>query len=85
MKKQKCLNLIPKMPDLGIFDQNFLIWGFVARILKKLLPYLKSASRIYLVAKFREKTKIPEFGTKSALFGYFWPKMPYLGIFGQEF
>ena len=59
------------MPDLGIFDQNFLIWGFVARILKKLLPYLKSASRIYLVAKFREKTKIPEFGTKSALFGYF--------------
>ena len=59
------------MPDLGIFDQNFLIRGFLARILKKLLPYLKSASRICLVAKFREKTKIPEFGTNSALFGYF--------------
>ena len=28
---------------------------------------------------------MPKFGIKIALFGYFWPKMPYLGIFGQEF
>ena len=25
-----------------------------------------------------------KFGTKSAFFGYFWPKMSYLGIFGLE-
>ena len=28
---------------------------------------------------------MPKFGTKNALFGYFWPKMLYLGNFGQEF
>ena len=38
-----------------------------------------------LITKFFEKTKIPNFGTRNALFGYFWPKMPYLGVFGQEF
>ena len=26
-----------------------------------------------------------KFGTKDALFGYFWPRMPNSGIFGQEF
>ena len=25
-----------------------------------------------------------KFGTRNALFGYFWPKMPYLDIFGLE-
>ena len=28
-------------------------------------------TRIYLAAKFREKMKIPTFGTRNALFGYF--------------
>ena len=28
---------------------------------------------------------MPYFGTKNALFGYFWPRMPYLSIFRQEF
>ena len=28
--------------------------------------------RIRLIAKFWEKTKMPKFGTKNALFGYFW-------------
>ena len=27
---------------------------------------------------------MPKFGTKNALFGYFWTKMLYLGIFGLE-
>ena len=28
---------------------------------------------------------MPKFWTKNALFGYFWPKMSYLGIFGLDF
>ena len=32
----------------------------------------------------REITKMPKFGTKFALIGYFWPKMPYLCILGLE-
>ena len=52
-KKQRCLNLGPKMPYLGIFDQKCLIWVFLTKnalfgyfwdiIFKILLSYLKSA------------------------------------------
>ena len=28
---------------------------------------------------------MPKVGTKNAIFGYFWRKMPYFGIFGPEF
>ena len=28
---------------------------------------------------------MPKLGTKNTLCGCFWPKIPYLGIFGQEF
>ena len=28
---------------------------------------------------------MPKFGTKNVLLGYFWQKIPYLGIFWQEF
>ena len=28
---------------------------------------------------------MPKFETKNVLFEYFWPKMPYLGTFGQGF
>ena len=59
------------MPNLGIWKQFCHIWSQ--------LP------RIYLIAKFRGKTKMPKFWTKNDLFGYFWPKMlKYLGIFGLE-
>ena len=40
---------------------------------------------ICLIAKDCEIIKMPTFGTKSALFGYFWPKTLYLDIFGLEF
>ena len=39
---------------------------------------------ICLIAKFREKTQTPKFGTKITWFGYFSPKMLYLDIFGPE-
>ena len=56
MKKQKCLNLEPKMPDLCTFGLEF----------ENKHPW------ICLIAKFRDKTKMPKFGTENTLFGYFW-------------
>ena len=38
-------------------------------------PCLKSASQLCLIAKFRVKTKLLKFGTKKALFGYFWARL----------
>ena len=35
MEKQKCPNLGPKLPFLGIFDQECLIWAFLGKNLKK--------------------------------------------------
>ena len=45
----------------GIWKQYYHIWN--------------QHPRICLIAKFREKTKIPKFGTKNALFGYFWARI----------
>ena len=45
----------------------FLGWN-----LKKLLPYLKSTPSNLSDCKFREKTKMSQFGTKNASLGYFW-------------
>ena len=60
-KKQKCLNLGPKMP----------YWVFLGYNFKKLLSYLKSATSNLSNCKFREKTKLPKFRTKNALLGIF--------------
>ena len=35
------------------------------------MPYLKSAPSNLYICKFCEETKMPKFGTKNALFGYF--------------
>ena len=61
------------MPYLGIFglESYCHIWN--------------QNLRICLIAKFYEETKMPKFGTKNANFVYFWPKVPYLDIFGEEF
>ena len=64
------------MPCLGFF------W---ARILEKYCYIWNQDLRICLIAKSDEETKILKFRTKNALFGYFWPKIPYLDIFGLEF
>ena len=76
---------IMKMPKFG--TKSALFGYFWAGIWK---PYCHVWSqhricRICLIAKFCRKTKMPIFGSKNALLGYFWPKMPYFGIFGQEF
>ena len=126
-KKQKCLNLEPKMPYLGVFDQKCLIWVFLGKNFKNTIVIFEiSTLKLVCLQNFTEKQKClnlwpkkcglgifglkfennivifeistlefiwlqnfvkkkPEFGTKNALFGCFWQKMPYLGIFGQEF
>ena len=63
-KKQKCLNLEPKRPYLGIFALEF----------EKLLSYWNQHPRICLSSKSREKIKMHKFGTKNALFRYFWAR-----------
>ena len=75
-KKQKCLNLKPKMSDLGICGLEFE---------KKYCHIWNQHLRICLIEKYRERTKMPKIGTKNALFGYFWPKKPYLDTFELEF
>ena len=66
-KNQKCLNLGPKMPYLGIFglesEKKYChIWN-------------QQRPRIFLMAKFCKKIKMPKFGTKNALFRYFWTRI----------
>ena len=85
-KKQKCLNLGPKMSYLGIFDQKCLIWVFLGKNFKTAIFIFEISSLIFVsLQNFTKKEKMPKFGTKNVLFGYFWPKMPYLGIFGLHF
>ena len=75
-KKKKSLNLGPKMPYLGIFDQKCDIWVLLCCNFKKLLSHLKTSSPwICLIAKCHDIMKMPKFGTKSALFGYFWARI----------
>ena len=64
-KKQNCLNLGPKC----------LIHVFYLEFKKKYCYIWNYQPRIYLIAKFPEKIKMPKFGTK----------MPDLDIFGLEF
>ena len=53
-----------------MWDHKCLIWVFLGKNFKKLLSYLKSAS-----LNMWKTQKYLNLG----------PKMPYLGIFGQEF
>ena len=64
-KKQKCLNLGPKMCYSVIFGLEF----------EKNVVIFEISTWICLTAKYHEIMKMPIFGTKSALFGYFWARM----------
>ena len=66
-------------------NENALFGYFWDRVLKNYCHIWNQHLWISVIAKFHEETKMPKFGTKNALFGYFRPKLPYLGIFGQEF
>ena len=77
VKKQKCLNLEPKMPFWGIFHQKCCILVLLSKNLKKkLFSYLKSASLNLSIGKISQKKQKC---LNSA------PKIPYLVIFGVEF
>ena len=141
--KTKTHNFGTKNAVLSIFDQQCLIWAFLAKNIQG--NYYHNWNLHHQIAKFCEKTKIPSFGTnnaicvmrcliktfpkktkshkfreKNALFsyflgrifkncchiwnqhpqtsmiakfcvktkrwlgGYFWPRIPYLKILGQE-
>ena len=59
------------------WDQNCLIWFFffLARISKNYCHIWNQHPQVCQIAKFREKTKLPKFVTKNALFGYFWGRI----------
>ena len=52
-------------------NKNALLGYSWARILKSLCHILNQHPRIYLIAKFCEEAKMPKFGAKNALFGFF--------------
>ena len=54
--------------------KSILFWYFWARVLKKLLSYLKSAPSNLSNCKILRK-KMPKFGAKNALPGYFWARI----------
>ena len=47
-KKQKCLNLGPKMRYLGIFDQNCLIWIFIGKSFKTTIVIYEISTLIFV-------------------------------------
>ena len=59
----------PEMPYLCIFRQE---------LKKSYCQIWNQHPQISLFAKFHEKTKMSNFGTKNALFGYFWDRINYL-------
>ena len=75
-KKQKCLNLGPKMLDLGVFDQKCLIWVFLGQNFKRTIVIFEISNPcLCLIAEYCEIVKMPKFATKSALFGCFWARI----------
>ena len=76
VKKQKCLNLRPKMSYLGIFDQKCLNWVFLGKDFKKTIVRFEiSTLKFVYLQNFTKKEKCLNLG----------PKMSDLCIFGLEF
>ena len=76
VKKQKCLNLRPKMSCLGIFDQKCLNWVFLGKDLKKTIVRFEiSTLKFVYLQNFTKKEKCLNLG----------PKMSDLCIFELEF
>ena len=72
-----------KMPKCGI--KNALHRHFWTPILNSYCHIWNRHLRFCLITKFCAEMKMSKFGTRNALFKYFWLKMPYLGIFVEEF
>ena len=76
VKKQKCLNLRPKISYLGIFDQKCLNWVFLGKDLKKTIVRFEiSTLKFVYLQNFTKREKCLNLG----------PKMSDLCIFGLEF
>ena len=74
-KKQKCQDLGPKMPYLGIFDQKYYIWVFLGHNFKRTIVIFQiSTLKFEYLQNFTKKQKCQNLG----------PKMPYLDIFDQK-
>ena len=66
----------PKMTYLGNFDQKCLIWVFLSKISRKAIVIFEIGTvKFVYLQNFTKKQKFLNLG----------PKMPYLGIFVQEF
>ena len=73
VKKQKCLNLGPKMPYLGIFDPKCLIWVFLDKKFRKTIVIFEISSLKFVsLQNFMKKQKCLNLR----------PKMSDLGILG---
>ena len=76
VKKQKCLNLRPKISYLGIFDQKCLNWVFLGKDFKKTIVRFEiSTLKFVYLQNFPKKQKCLNLG----------PKTPDLGNFGLKF
>ena len=59
-----------------IFFKNVILsYLFYCHFQKSFCHVWNQNLRICLNAKFREKMKMPKFGTKNVLFGYFWTRI----------
>ena len=75
-KNQKCLNLGPKVPYLGIFEQKCFIFLFLGNKFKKTIVRFEiNTLRVVYLQNFTKRQKWLNLG----------PKMPDLSIFGMEF
>ena len=76
MKNPKRINLEPKMPDLGIFDQKCLIWLLLGKKYEKtILVFQISTLKFVYFQLFIKKQNCLKLG----------PRMPDLGILVLEF
>ena len=87
LKKKYChiWNHHPQTCLFAKFCENAWFGYSWAGIWKQFCHIWNQQPRICLIAKFCRKTKMPKFGSKNALFWYFWPKMLYLGVFRLGF
>ena len=72
-KKQKFLNVVPKIPRLG--TKNALFWYFWDGIWKQYRHIENQHPSFYRTEKFHETRKMLKFGIKNALIRYFWARI----------
>ena len=70
---------------LKFWTKYALIGYFCATVFEKVFHIWNHHPRICLTTKFCDESKMLKFGIKNTILQYFWPRMSYLGLFGQEF